>query len=474
MEINDIVAPEQDPAGTLAEFAAGLTFEDLPAEQVEFIKRDTLDMLGCLLAGSLGPSIPQVVSAARTWASQGSSKVMVYGCEMPAPLAGFVNGAMARALDMGDTGVRGGHVCEWIIPTLLTALSVSEKPISGKQFITAFAAGAEWGAREHITTHLQYHTIIPPGECAGSRYATVALAKMLGFDKEQIWNAAGMAYSAHSQHESQKYVEGTPDVRLQHGYVVENALKITELVRTGNLKSIHGIYMGHSGLLKHIKHGDLESPDCLTDELGTRWHWREGITEKTYTGCYYNHTPIWGVLSMMREFSIRREDVEHIHIVTSAGGITVHTPIEHKRRPQHVEQAMWSSPYTITRAVFTGDCFIDAFKPEVFEANMRDPVYTDFMDRITYECDPGIVTPFDNYPITITLKDGRVYHKVIDDLPGNQTHPLTWEQVIEKYRKCAKFAAKDLGEEKRQKAIDLCRKLDELDDVRPLFDTMVP
>lgn len=114
---------------------------------------------------------------------------------MPVPLAGFVNGVMARSLDMGDTGVRGGHICEWIIPALMTYLAGANEPISGKQFITAFAAGAEWGAREHVTTHLQYHTIIPPGECAGSRYAITALAKMLNFDKEQIWNAAGMAFT---------------------------------------------------------------------------------------------------------------------------------------------------------------------------------------------------------------------------------------------------------------------------------------
>lgn len=232
--------------------------------------------------------------------------------------------------------------------------------------------------------------------------------------------------------------------------------------------------MGHGALLKHIAHHDLESPDFLTDDLGKRWVWREGITQKMYTGCYYNHTPLWGVISLMKEHGIKGEDVEKIHVVTSAGGITVHTPIEKKYNPEHVEQAMWSSPYTMTQAVFTGDCFIDAFQPETFEKNMSDPEFTDFMHRITYECDPSIVTPFDNYPITITLKDGRVFSKVENALPGNQANPLTWDQVISKYEKCAKFGATDLGKEKRQKAIEICMNLEKLDDVRPLFDTMVP
>ena len=149
----------------------------------------------------------------------------------------------------------------------ITYLSYTDEPVSGKNFITAFAAGAEWGTREHTCCRLQYNTRTAPGECGGSRYATVALSKLRGFDKEHVWNAAGMSFQAHAATTQQKYNEGTPDVRLQHGYAVSDAITATELVTHG-LPSVHGIYMGVGGLLKNIKHDDIYGPDFLTENLG--------------------------------------------------------------------------------------------------------------------------------------------------------------------------------------------------------------
>lgn len=473
MNVKDIITPGQDPAGKLAEFAANLKYEDLPEEHVDFIKRDVLDMVACLLGGSTGPTVPVVVDSVRSWGGQGDGRILIYGDAAPTPLAGFANGTIARAVDMGDTGSKGGHIGEWIIPALFTYLSGSKTPVSGKEFITAFAAGAEWGAREHNTTKLPYHPNTNPGECAGSRYATVALSKMMGFDKEKIWNAAGMAYSAHPQHEQQKYAEGTPDVRIQHGYVVSNAIQITDLVKRG-LHSIHGIYMGHSGLLKMITYTDILSPDFLSEELGKRWVWREGIQQKLYSGCYYNHTTLYGMICIMKEHGIKREDIESAHFRVSTGCDHTWGPIEVKSNPQTPEEAMFSNPYSITQAAFTGDCFLDAFKQDVFEQNMKNLEFVDFMHRLTYEVDPSIETAFDNYGITVTLKDGRTFSKVESGLPGNLTHQLRWDQVIEKFHKASRFAAVDLGEEKYNQIIDICKNMEHEGDMHKLVEALLP
>ena len=43
MNLDDIITPEQDPAGNLSEMAANLRFEDIPPEDVDFVKRDILE-----------------------------------------------------------------------------------------------------------------------------------------------------------------------------------------------------------------------------------------------------------------------------------------------------------------------------------------------------------------------------------------------------------------------------------------------
>ena len=50
MKIEDIITPEQDPSGVMAEFAANLKYEDIPAEQQDYIKRDSEEEINQLLA----------------------------------------------------------------------------------------------------------------------------------------------------------------------------------------------------------------------------------------------------------------------------------------------------------------------------------------------------------------------------------------------------------------------------------------
>lgn len=476
MEVKDRIAPQEDPAGKLAEFTANLKYEDIPEDQVDYIKRDILDMMCSFLGGSTGPSVGTVMDSVRSWGVNGCGKgrVLVYGDRLPETLAAFANGVMARAVDLGDTGVKGGHICEWVLPALMSGLERAGRPISGKDFITAFAAGAEWGAREHITIRLQPNNNLVPGECAGSRYATIALAKMYGFDKEQIWDTAGMSYCAHTMTTQQKYAEGTPDARLQHGYVTADALQITDLIQRG-LKSVHGVYMGTSGLLKSIRHENIETPDMLTEGLGEVWMWKDGnITNKLYAGCYYTHTPMYAALSLMEEKKIKREDIAHIHFITSHAGSHVWEPHDLKYQPVSPESAMWSGPYSVARAVFYGDCFLDAFKEEHFNKNMSDPEFVEFMNHITQESDDSIKANFDDYYVIITTKDGKEYKKQESYTPGNLKKPVTWQQVVEKFWKSTEFSAVDLGKEKYQKVIEICKDMEHLEDMRCLLEAMMP
>ena len=467
-----MIRPDQDPSGRMAEFAANIKYEDIPDEQKDYIKRDVLDSMASLLGGSTGPTVDTVLKTVRSYGATGKGRALIFGDELPEVLAALVNGTIARAVDMGDTGI-GGHVSEWIIPAMLSAISRAEKPVSGKDFIAAFAVGAEWGTREHTTIRLQSNNKLVPGECAGSRYATVAVAKMFGFNKEEIWSAAGMAYCARPMTTQQKYAEDTPDARLQHGFIAADAIQITDLIKRG-LKSVHGIYMGQAGLLKSIRHSNLESPDTLTEGLGEMWIWRENISNKLYGGCYYFHALVYGVLELMKQHNIKREDIAGIHFVTSPSGDYTFVPHDVRYAPQAPDGAMFSGPYSISHAVFTGDCFLEAYSKETFNAHMADPEFRHFMTLLTQESDPNIKSTFENYITTITLKNGRKVSCVVDSLPGGKGNSITWEQVVEKFYKSTKYSAIDLGRDKYETIISICKNLENIADMSCLVEALVP
>ncbi|MCI8291987.1 MAG: MmgE/PrpD family protein [Hespellia sp.] len=259
-------------------------------------------------------------------------------------------------------------------------------------------------------------------------------------------------------------------VRIQHGYVCADAIKSVALAAKG-VEGIKGIYMGEGGLLKNIKHGDLESPDFLTNDLGKRWVWREEITMKPYAGCKYNHTPICGLLNLMKEHAFTWQEIESVHYTVSAGCRCTIEPAEVKWNPQTPAEALFSNPYSVAYAAITGDCFLEAYEADVIKEKMASPEFQDLMPRISYETDPSL-PPFDDYPITVTLKDGRTFSKIEDMLPGNVKNPMSWEQIEHKFWNCTRYSAIDLGKEKYEKIIELCKNLEKLEDMNELLNVL--
>ena len=164
----------------------------------------------------------------------------------------------------------------------------------------------------------------------------------------------------------------------------------------------------------------------------------------------------------MKEHSINKEDIESIHIVHSAGCRCTTEPLEEKQNPPTPEAAMFSNPY------------VDTYTEETFQRNMANPEFVEYMKRFIFAYDPSITTAFDNYPITITLRNGQTFSKVEASLPGNQQNPVTWEQVIQKFQKSQKFSAVDLGQKKYKKVIEICRNMENIDDMRCLVQAITP
>lgn len=468
---HDYVHPSQDPAGALARMVVETRFEDLPAALVELAKKAIFDTLSVIIAGSAWEVSPAIVEQILEWGGAPQSRVLVYGDRVPAPLAAFANGVMARAIDMGDVHETGGHVSEWNVPAMLAALGIAGRPISGREFITAYVVGAELSVRSSAALNLvRYQTNWGmPGEWYGSLCAAASVARLLDCSVDETWNALGMCYSVHSQSEHSKYSEGTQMARVQHCFAGDTAIKSVLLTRRG-VTAPRGIFSGYpSGILHHIAWDDVQ-PELLTAELGTHWHLADGLSMKPYSACKFAHSFIASTAQIMADHQLDHRDIERITCIGSDAARMTFEPAAAKWNPQTVSEAMFSAPYTIATAAITGGFFLGDLAPaEIARADKRA-----LMARIAISADPAIKQDFEGFPVEIALKDGRRFSHVTPYTRGHTRNPLTWVDQVAKLRNCARFSAQPFSDAELARLAALCQSLDSIADAGELIEAMVP
>ena len=110
---------------TLVSHLVDTSWEDLPAEAIEDTKKNILDTIACVIAGSSAAACDEVAGLVKEWGGKPECSVLIYGGKVPAPLAALANATMARARDMGNTHMRANvHPSEYVIPP---ALAMAER-----------------------------------------------------------------------------------------------------------------------------------------------------------------------------------------------------------------------------------------------------------------------------------------------------------------------------------------------------------
>src|SRR5882672_4113717 len=171
----------------LAAYAAGLRYEDLPAEVVRQAKRLIVDTVGCALGGYASEPATIARDLAATVTSTRPATIMVSGRRTSPDLAAFANGVMVRFLDYNDgytsTG-ESGHPSD-SIAAALTAAEIANR--SGKDLIVATVLAYEVFCRicdEADLKPLGYDHVT-----VGCMASTAAAAWLLGLTGQQTAEA---------------------------------------------------------------------------------------------------------------------------------------------------------------------------------------------------------------------------------------------------------------------------------------------
>ncbi|WP_068084316.1 MmgE/PrpD family protein [Novosphingobium rosa] len=469
MKHENPVLPQDDPSGPLARMVADTRFEDLPPPVIDLAKRAIFDTLAVTIAGSGWEVSPAIADLVAEWGGAPQASVLVYGHKVPAPMAAFANGVMARAIDMGDVHETGGHITEWNVPAMLSVLDLGERAITGRDFITAYVTGGEVGVRASAALNLvRYHTNWGmPGEWNGPLCATASVARLLGLDADQTWNALGMAYTVHGMSEYNKYSEGTQMPRVQHAFAADTAVKAVLLTQRG-VTAPRGIFQGvPSGILRHIAWEDVR-PELLTEGLGSHWQLAEGLSMKPYSACKFTHSFIASTVAIMRDNALDAADIERIDCVGSESARMTFEPAAAKWHPRTTPEAMFSAPYTIATAALEGGFFLgDLRADQILRADRQA-----LMKRIHIRADPAITDQFEGFSVRITLTNGRVFEHVTPYTKGHTRNPMNWDDLGEKLARCAAFAARPLPGVQLTRLRQLCEQLETVTDMNDIVRAM--
>ena len=114
----------REPTRILAEFAAALSYDDLPQRSREHCKNLILDALACALAGYQGEETDQIRALASALA-QGTESSVIGGAYLSLIGATLLNGYLITAVTMCDVHrATMTHVTPEIVPPALAIAQV--------------------------------------------------------------------------------------------------------------------------------------------------------------------------------------------------------------------------------------------------------------------------------------------------------------------------------------------------------------
>ena len=295
-------------AQTLVEYFSGLHYEQVPEDAMQETKRMVLDTLGC------------IVSARGTEAGRIAERFAgLLGGASGIAGSAYVYGRLADAMDFNE-GYGGAH---FGCGAVAAALALAREPgITGKEFLTAVAAGYELGGRIQDAMGPYYSVVdgrqsFSPvwGIATPIVYAAVgAAARALRLDHAltaQAWGLAGSnspipvgaKWSSSIDLPNTKYCDAgwcslagvTGALSAQFG-----STGITTLLDDpgGLLRMVSSLHPAHA---------------LLFAGLGTRWRIRD-VVYKTWPCCGLLDEPMDDLLSLMQEQPFDVETIERIEV----------------------------------------------------------------------------------------------------------------------------------------------------------------
>ena len=261
-------------ACSLAQDAACLAGDDIPADVHRLARQSLLDWVGCAVAGIDDPVAGSVLRIALSQGGFGPATLLASDARTTARAAALVNGVAGHALDFDDVNlVMMGHPTAAAAPALLAV--ADQRQSTGEELLVAFAVACR--------TMYRLSRYLGPGHYAQGWHATATIgaigaaagcARLCRLDAEGIVAAIAIAAS----HAGGMKASFGSDVKpVQVGLAAASAVDAAFLAAEG--------IRSHEDIIEHVQ-GFAATHGGSTCVLPPAAEDHRGILFKYHASCY--------------------------------------------------------------------------------------------------------------------------------------------------------------------------------------------
>jgi 2-methylcitrate dehydratase PrpD len=448
----------------LTDYLVNLSYADVPEEVLERERWHTLDTLGCILYGSTTPWVRKVIAALDEMGESGNASVLGTDASFSPARAALANGTASHSMDFDDYCQDAGvHAGSATVTTALAYADAAAEPVSGREFLTAVAAGVETSIR--------------------TGYGIGRGSLLHG------WHIAGWT-GAFGAAATTGVLTGLPQARMSHalalagtqGAGLMGAAYGSEVKRFHMGKAAESGYLG-AALAKHDFTGDTHifeerwgsigmtmsedyDPEAVTADLGSKYELLEKLSFKPYPSTGQCHPPTDALAEILDSHNLVDGDVANVTIrLTEAAKEKAGWPYE----PIDVMSAQANMQYPLGALLVDGEITIESY---TVEAVARPAVLDAIRDRIDLVVDDALEVGDPSYAryntvAEVTTVDGQDYNAEMSIPRGFPQNPMSKSELTEKFRQQASYVLDDAA---TQACIDFVLSIDEHDDVSNLID----
>jgi 2-methylcitrate dehydratase PrpD len=447
-----------DAIEQFADYIAETKYSNLPHDVVDNTKKFIMDTIGVGIAGLKAPGCQQILETVQKWGGPPESTVLMSGHQCPAPWAAFVNSVFMHALDFDDAlDASALHANVSVLPAAL-ALAEARENTTGKDLICAVAIGQDIVCRMGASLKRPL-AWIRTATC-GYFGATAAAGNILKLDKEKLWNAFGIAYSQTAGN-SQCLVDGALVKRMQPAFAAKAAVVSCMLAQNG-ITGARNVLEGDYGFFK-LYEGNEYDRKVLLEGLGKSYKGMD-LSVKPYPSCRMTHASIDAALQIRKDPLFHLSDIEKIKVSPSVmSSEMVGSPFQIRKNPQ--VDAQFSIPYTVAVALTKGDVFLEDFE----EKNIFNKELKMLADKVVVSADVALdERDIMHCRIEALMKGGKTIQAEISALKGNPLNPMSTDDCMEKFRKCASYSSREIPADKVSNILNILSHLEDIKDIKQL------
>ena len=445
----------------VAEFISGASRDDLPAEVITKTKELITDQLGVALASSILPWNRKVLEYVQETGVNGDAPVIGTAARTSLEYAALVNGTFGHGFELDDYCTPcGAHVGCVVLPAALAV--ANQLHASGRDFLTAFAIGAEIILR--VGFALTVRGIAARGFHSTSVYgpfgAVAAVGKLLKLDKTAMTHALGIAGSHCSG--TTEYDQTGGDIKRLHAGIAGMAGIRAALLAKRGFTAPPTVLEGKNGTLNAFS--QRPEPAKLTDALGADFYMLK-TRIKPYACCGAIIPEIDAVRQILQQHPVTPHEISSITVGVEDRALSHVGTVGPE--PKDITGAQFSSHFSLGLTIARGSNDFQTY---------YDAMHNGFSDKDVIELARKVSVQHDDeaeaiYPTTrlgkvsLETSSGERFSAKVFHPKGSPENPLTREELHSKFLGLASMV---LSTKKAQQILDTVENLEEIDDMREL------